>query len=366
MGFTQTGKDIKAEADEARRSVPSQFLVQRENQLSDTFETKVALLSDDVSRRNDALRRHYDEDHDERLLARAGLLDGRIRDDMFGDRERRFQRQQEEKRKARADTALYLAMLQDRINELGREIDWHNSEIDRLTDEIDDLQELGNLIASGHYDPNNPVHAALRDRTGISQGDIDSGNASGLIKSGIDDRQTQIDAHRVTRDNKIDDLNGLKAKQNELKAVEHDPIALQQKVDEMSNAEQAVVAAEAVKDRSLVNAIRTADGHSEADTGGLSSLDIEGRSNVDASFTKPAAALDTDDLFGKIEPQRSISVAARFDPSMDQTSGEGSKGLSITYNKAADPEPENDSPSLEIKATSLKFDVGLNGTTPGQ
>lgn len=365
MGLTQTGKDIKAEADEARRSVPSQFLVKSQNPLSDTFETKVDLLSDDVSRRNAALRKQYDDDHDEREASRAGVLEGRVRDDMFGNRERRLRDQAEQKRRERTDTALYLAMLQQRIDELNHEIEWHNSEIDRLTDEIDDLQELGNLIASGEYDPNNPAHAALRDRTGISQSDIDKGNAPGLIKSGIDDRQTQINAHRVTRANKIDDLNSLKAKQKELEAIKDDPVALQQKVEQMSDAERTALIAEAVTDRELVNAIDRADGYTEPEVGELSSLDTEGQSNSDTSFTKPAAALDTDDLFGKIEPQRSISVAARFDPSMDQTSGEGSKGLSITYNKAADPELENDSPSLEIKATSLKFDIGLNGTTPG-
>ena len=176
----QIGKDIKAEADEARRSVPSHFHAAPKNLLTDTFETKVAALSDDVTRRNDALRRDYDEDHDERQAARAGVLDGRIRDDMFGDRERRFQRQAEEKRKDRARTSLYLAMLDAQINELDRQIAANNRKIADIEDRIFTAAEremLSNYRGEERRRKADELATEKVARGAISQADRDEWNS---------------------------------------------------------------------------------------------------------------------------------------------------------------------------------------------
>ena len=147
MVSTQTGKDIKTEADRARQSVPPEFLAGARTPLSDTFETKVAALSGERGRGNDATadiafvdaeptghkteqdRRNTasrilsNKDNAERLASGAGALSGTIRDDMNGKVSDRVKRQAEEKRrKDRADTAMYLALLQAQIADLDKEI----------------------------------------------------------------------------------------------------------------------------------------------------------------------------------------------------------------------------------------------------
>lgn len=115
-------------------------------------------------RRNAALRTQYGKDNAERLASGAGVLSGTIRDDMTGKASERLKRQADEKRrKDRADTAMYLALLQAQIAELDRQIA-------ALNDQIDALDELLQIIDSGaELDPDNPAHRKLLEGSGIPE-----------------------------------------------------------------------------------------------------------------------------------------------------------------------------------------------------
>ena len=155
----------------------------------------------EAERRNATARAYSQANTTAQLDEKGAGWSGRIGVTGLSEQDRKVHARAEEKRKAdRSRNELLMAALQAQIDDLGRQIAWHNREIDRLTNEITDLQKLSGLITSGEFDPNNPAHAALRDEAGITQAEIDDGTALEHIQEGIDDRRDEIQAHEEKRD----------------------------------------------------------------------------------------------------------------------------------------------------------------------
>ncbi|NQW11390.1 MAG: hypothetical protein HQ481_16110 [Alphaproteobacteria bacterium] len=116
-------------------TIPPEFKPDPNASLTGEFGTEAAQPKTEQDRRNDALRALGDKDNSERLLSGAGALAGTVRDDMNGKASDRAKRQAaEEKRKERYETAMYLAMLQQQIDDLNRQI----ADYDRRIADIED------------------------------------------------------------------------------------------------------------------------------------------------------------------------------------------------------------------------------------
>tara|TARA_R110000868_G_scaffold64234_3_gene193118 strand:- start:13641 stop:14633 length:993 start_codon:yes stop_codon:yes gene_type:complete len=118
-----------SEIEEKREKVPAQYRANPANALTDTFDDKRIDAPTEQERRNAALRALSEADGAEREADRAGVLAGRAREGMYNNAAaEQAQKRAEKARKERAETAIYLAMLQQL-----------DAEIAALDIEIDDI-----------------------------------------------------------------------------------------------------------------------------------------------------------------------------------------------------------------------------------
>ncbi len=74
-----------------------------------------------------------------------------------------------------------LKQLQNRLEDIYRQIEVINQRLDEIDTEISELERLKELAESELLDPTNPDHARLLKKYGITQEDIDSGNLSAIL-----------------------------------------------------------------------------------------------------------------------------------------------------------------------------------------
>lgn len=118
-----------SEIEEKRAKVPAQYRANPADALTDTFDDERADAPTEQERRNAALRTLSEADGAEREADRAGALAGRAREGMYNNAAaEQAQKRAEKARKERAETAMYLAMLQ----QLDAEIAALNIEIDDI------------------------------------------------------------------------------------------------------------------------------------------------------------------------------------------------------------------------------------------
>lgn len=118
-----------SEIEEKRAKVPAQYRANPADALTDTFDDERADAPTEQERRNAALRTSSEADGAEREMDRAGVLAGRAREGMYNNAAtEQAQKRAEKARKERAETAMYLAMLQQL-----------DAEIAALDIEIDDI-----------------------------------------------------------------------------------------------------------------------------------------------------------------------------------------------------------------------------------
>lgn len=261
--------------------------------------------------RDFALKLGKIEDNDEMLAAAAGLLPARIMSGYFAHLDDRLRQTRQDSAKARAD-AHYMALLQTQIAE------W-DSQIELLDKEISELETLRDIIASGEFDPNNPDHAALRDRTPITQNEIDDGSAIDAIDDEIKDRQSERDAISAERERAQERLTEMKGQTRE--------VAENIAVDVVENDGAAAVAAVSRNLDELEQQIAdTASGNS--DFGGNAAQQNDNASNFglsglsfDDAFGAPSGSLSTAHGLGEDNPLRSNAPPMRqeFETASAQT-----------------------------------------------
>ena len=267
--------------------------------------------------RNLAVRLAKMETEEELRMALSGVLSGRMMQFFFKHLHDAQAKAAEQQRKNRADM-FYLALLQAQLDQLNEQIAWYTGEIERLEQEVSEIDQLIDDIQAGTLDPNDPTDAALMRKYGIDPDDLDNGGAAALdkLRSAKDRRNDQIKQYRVDRNaliNDRDSLAELKAKEERLRDIQHDKAAMKETVADMTNAEKTALAAEVVQDRDLVDAVRIADGQVEHDVQELSSFDLNGQSNTDNGVGISLIAFDTG-LSSAPSIQLMTSAASQIDP----------------------------------------------------
>ena len=88
------------------------------------------------------------------------------------------------RRKREKEERVYRTLLKqflDRLEDIFRQIEAINQRLDEIETEIHELERLQKLAEDGMLDPNNPAHAQLLKKYGITKEDIDSGNLSLIL-----------------------------------------------------------------------------------------------------------------------------------------------------------------------------------------
>ena len=347
-----------SEIEEKREKVPEKFRANPANALTDTFDDKRADEPTEQERRNAALRTLSEADSVEREADRAGVLAGRAREGMYNNAAaEQAQKRAEKARKERAETAMYLAMLQDQINDLNDQIKWHTDEIERLESEVDELDDLAGKIKNGTLDPNDSDDAAIMAKYGIQPDDLDDGGAAALkkIQAGKDTRQTQIDQHKNQRTSDIKKRNKLEQEAAEAKAkvervekleTKGERVAEHQKTfGELDNQTENATISE-IKSVQTKAEIREGLGYAEPDRGSLNAFDTKIASAADGSVAEMQTTLDESSFFADLSNsssnERTPSVAETLTPNL----GLGPDPITPQYNTAS--RGENAEPVQQI------------------
>jgi len=179
--------NLKTEIQDKQDRIPEQFRPDAGTSLARAFETKVAALSgerdrgndatDDIvfvdteptghktelDRRNAAVRVLSNKDNAERLASGADVLSGTIRDDMNGKASDRAKRQAEEKRRKARD-ADYMLRLQAEIVELERRIADYDLRIVDIEKRVFTPEERAMLDALPEEQRRQTADAMIRQR----------------------------------------------------------------------------------------------------------------------------------------------------------------------------------------------------------
>ena len=108
------------------------------------------------------------------------------------------------KKKREKEEAVHRTLLQqflDRLDELFRQIEAINERLEEIDTEISELERLRKLAEDGLLDLNNPAHAKLLKKYGITKEDIDSGNLSLILANQLDqrvDERTELQKRKQT------------------------------------------------------------------------------------------------------------------------------------------------------------------------
>ncbi|MEQ8602864.1 MAG: hypothetical protein RIB45_06065 [Marivibrio sp.] len=171
--------------------------------------------ANEQNRRNEDLREQADVENAFRLAEVGGFLAGRIeRTGASGNELKGIGGKDGKKNARREGNGLYLSALLSQIDDLNDQIAFHDSEIERLNEELNEIDELLEKIENGTLDPDDPGDAALMKKYGITEQDIENGDAGQKLRTARDDREKQIDWHEgqrakaeTERDEKLQNLN---------------------------------------------------------------------------------------------------------------------------------------------------------------
>lgn len=79
----------------------------------------------------------------------------------------------------------------DRLEDLYRQIEAINQRLDEIVTEISELERLQKLAEDGMLDPNNPDHAKILKKYGITKEDIERGNLSLILADKLGQREDE-------------------------------------------------------------------------------------------------------------------------------------------------------------------------------
>lgn len=167
-------KDIAAEAQEARKSIPLKYLASSEASLQAKFEMSDIDADCDgflnpQELRNLAARLMKMETEEDLRAALSGVLSGRLLEGFFKHRDEALQKAAKEERKARQDM-YYLALLQAQIDQLKWDIQGLTKEIDGIESDFFTKEEMATFDAMPEDQQFAAKDAAMRQK--VIDGDM--------------------------------------------------------------------------------------------------------------------------------------------------------------------------------------------------
>ncbi len=190
-----------------------------------------------------------------------------------------------------------LKQLQDRLEEIYRQIEVINQRLDEIDTEISELERLKELAESELLDPTNPDHARLLKKYGITQEDIESGNLSVILAEQLRhrfDERTELQKRKESLQHQADEAIAEAQADNIITPAEADGFRQQMQSLEAGVSAQVRItqeASEELKAISIENNLGTYRG--EKDSGELtfgestqSRLSVAASLNGDGSYQK--------------------------------------------------------------------------------
>ncbi len=231
-------------------------------------------------------------------------------------------RKKKEKDRAMIRTAL--KQLLDRLEDIYREIEAINQRLEEIDTEITELERLQQLAEHGTLEPNNPAHANLLKKYGITQEDIESGRLSLILAEKLGQR--------------VDERTELQKRKESLEQEASEAIAEAQ-------ADGIITPGEAEQYEQRLESLEA----------GVSAVVWD--SNESSEELKNMAtdrfnsSLDDEGSINSLQLDMKGTGALSFAASLDKTLKEGNSAKSLTEKFSSMAGPVQDTPTVEQVAT---------------